>query len=64
MVKKEENIGQTCECRAEDVVLLPCSSGSNCGQIANQASIELQKEGIGNFYCLAGLVTIMGAFTG
>ena len=55
MLKKEENTSLTCECRAEEVVLLPCSGGSNCGQIANQAAIELQKEGIGNFYCLAGL---------
>lgn len=44
-----------CECTAEEVTLLPCSGGSNCGQIANQVAVKLTEEGIGNIYCLAGL---------
>ena len=50
-----ENAAQTCQCRAEEVVLLPCSGGSNCGQIANQVAVKLTEEGVGYIYCLAGL---------
>ena len=46
---------QACSCRAEEVVLLPCSGGSNCGQIANQVAVKLTEEGVGNIYCLAGI---------
>ena len=46
---------QECLCKAEEVVLLPCSGGSNCGQIANQVAVKLTEEGLGNFYCLAGI---------
>ena len=45
----------TCECKAEEIVFLPCSGGSNCGQIANQAAVQLTEEGIGRIYCLAGI---------
>lgn len=44
-----------CECRAEGIILLPCSGGSNCGQIANQTAVQLTEEGIGTIYCLAGI---------
>jgi len=33
----------------------PCSDGSNCGQIANQAAVQLTEEGGGTIYCLAGI---------
>ena len=49
------NVVQGCECKAEDIVLMPCSGGSNCGQIANQAAIELTRQGKGRMYCLAGM---------
>jgi len=45
----------TCECTAEEITFLPCSGGSNCGQIANQVAVKLTEEGIGNIYCLAGI---------
>ena len=45
----------TCECKAEDVVLLPCSGGSNCGQITNQVAVSLDVLGVGHIYCLAGI---------
>ena len=51
----QENTALECECRAEEVILLPCSGGSNCGQIANQVAVKLTEEGIGNIYCLAGI---------
>lgn len=34
---------------------MPCSGGSNCGQIANQVSVKLDEEGWGKIYCLAGI---------
>ena len=49
------NSAQECLCKAEEVVLLPCSGGSNCGQIANQVAVKLTEEGVGNIYCLAGI---------
>ena len=45
----------TCDCRAEEIVLLPCSGASNCGQITNQAAVRLTQEGVGKMYCLAGI---------
>jgi len=35
--------------------LLPCSGGSNCGQLANQAAVSLDALGVGRIYCLAGI---------
>jgi uncharacterized metal-binding protein len=36
-------------------MLLACSGGSNVGQIANQAAVELTQEGFGKMYCLVGI---------
>lgn len=44
-----------CECEATSVLVFPCSGGSNVGQIANAAGIELSRRGKANFYCLAGM---------
>lgn len=52
---KEEKLTGECLCKAEEVILLPCSGGSNCGQIANQVAVKLTEEGVGNIYCLAGI---------
>jgi uncharacterized metal-binding protein len=38
-----------------NVMILACSGGSNVGQIANQAAVELTREGFGKMYCLAGI---------
>jgi len=53
--RMEYGQGVTCECRAEEVVLLPCAGGSNCGQIANTVAIRLTQDGVGRLYCLAGI---------
>jgi uncharacterized metal-binding protein len=45
----------TCGCTAEEITLLPCSGGSNCGQIANQVAVALNLMGVGHIYCLAGI---------
>ena len=42
-------------CKAEDIILLPCSGGSNCGQITNHAAVSLDTLGVGRIYCLAGI---------
>ena len=52
--KPQEN-AFTCECSAEEITFLPCSGGSNCGQITNQVAIRLDEEGVGHIYCLAGI---------
>ncbi len=44
-----------CECKAEEIVLLPCSGASNCGQITNQVAVSLDVLGVGRIYCLAGI---------
>ena len=51
----KENNAVTCECKAEEITILPCSGGSNCGQIANQAAVSLDTLGVGKIYCLAGI---------
>jgi uncharacterized metal-binding protein len=38
-----------------DVMILPCSGGSNVGQLSNQAAVELTQEGFGKMFCLAGI---------
>ena len=44
-----------CTCEASEVLLFPCSGGSNCGQIANQVAVDLTVGNVGKMYCLAGI---------
>ncbi len=53
MAKKRAE--EQCICKAEEITILPCSGGSNCGQIANQAAVSLDTLGVGKIYCLAGI---------
>ncbi len=46
---------EDCICKVEDIILLPCSGGSNCGQITNQVAVSLDTLGVGRIYCLAGI---------
>jgi uncharacterized metal-binding protein len=43
-------------------LILACSGGSNTGQASNRAMIELDKKGMGNAYCLAGIGADMSGF--
>ena len=43
-------------------MILACSGGSNVGQLANQAAVELTQEGFGKMYCLAGVGGHLGGF--
>ena len=53
--KAQEETALECECTAEEITILPCSGGSNCGQIANQVAMNLDIEKVGHIYCLAGI---------
>lgn len=44
-----------CLCEPTDILIFPCSGGSNVGQIANQVGVKLAQEGMGKFFCLAGI---------
>lgn len=44
-----------CCCGGENVLIFACSGGSNVGQLTNEAAKKLDQEGIGKFYCLAGI---------
>jgi uncharacterized metal-binding protein len=44
-----------CLCEPTEILIFPCSGGSNVGQIANQAGVKLSREGMGRFFCLAGI---------
>ena len=44
-----------CLCKPNDILIFPCSGGSNVGQIANQAAKDLTTSVHGKMYCLAGI---------
>jgi uncharacterized metal-binding protein len=44
-----------CLCEPTEILIFPCSGGSNVGQIANDAAKKLTTQGVGKLYCLAGI---------
>ncbi|MCX7710236.1 MAG: putative zinc-binding protein [Clostridia bacterium] len=49
-------MSKACICKPSEIMLFACSGGgSNVGQIANNAALEITKEGKAKMYCLAGL---------
>jgi uncharacterized metal-binding protein len=46
---------EKCSCKPTEILIFPCSGGSNVGQIANQAGVKLTQDGMGKFFCLAGI---------
>ncbi|MFH1985959.1 MAG: putative zinc-binding protein [Pseudomonadota bacterium] len=48
-------MGNDCCAAGKNVMILSCSGGSNTGQLANQAAVELTQEGFGKMFCLAGI---------
>jgi uncharacterized metal-binding protein len=48
-------VEEKCLCEPSEILIFPCSGGSNVGQIANQAGVKLTQDGMGNFFCLAGI---------
>ena len=48
-------IEDKCNCKPTEILIFPCSGGSNVGQISNEAAKDLTALGIGKMYCLAGI---------
>ena len=48
-------MSSACSSNNGNVMILACSGGSNVGQLSNQASIDLTREGFGKMFCLAGI---------
>jgi uncharacterized metal-binding protein len=48
-------MAKECLCQPNEIVVFPCSGGSNCGQIANQVAVNLTEDGVGTVFCLAGI---------
>jgi len=48
-------IEDKCKCKPTEILIFPCSRGSNVGQIANEAAKDLTALGHGKMYCLAGI---------
>lgn len=44
-----------CACTTAPTLIFPCSGGSDCGAVSDQAARKLTKDGVGKMYCLAGL---------
>ncbi len=44
-----------CLCGSSRILIFSCSGGSNVGQLANQAAVDLTKNGTGRLVCLAGI---------
>lgn len=48
-------MGSDCCTAGRNVMIRVCSGGSNVGQLANQATVQLTREGFGKMFCLAGI---------
>jgi len=46
---------EKCLCQPSEILIFPCSGGSNVGQIANEAAVRLTQNGMGKMFCLAGV---------
>ena len=46
---------QECCAVKNEIMILACSGASNLGQLANQAAVELTREGFGRMSCLAAI---------
>jgi small redox-active disulfide protein 2 len=53
---KEGNANnRACGCSSKEIMIYPCSGGSNVGQVSNEAAKMLVERGWGKFSCLAGV---------
>ncbi|HUS98757.1 MAG TPA: putative zinc-binding protein [Candidatus Thermoplasmatota archaeon] len=53
---------EKCLCEADEVLIFPCSGGSNVGQLANETAKRLTNQGVGGMYCLAGIGAHISGF--
>lgn len=42
-------------CAGKKTLVFACSGGSNVGQLSNEAAKRLDQEGVGSFFCMAGI---------
>ncbi len=42
-------------CEPNEIVISSCAGSSNVGQLGNQTAIRLAQDGIGRYFCLAGI---------
>jgi uncharacterized metal-binding protein len=42
-------------CAGKKTLVFACSGGSNVGQLSNEAAKKLDQEGVGSFFCMAGI---------
>jgi uncharacterized metal-binding protein len=54
-------MAQDC-CGSDGNIMIACSGGSNVGQLANQATVELTPEGFGKFFCRTGIGAHLSGF--
>lgn len=52
----------TCCGAGVTTLVVACSGGSNTGQVSNNIMIELDRKGVGNAYCLAGIGAALSGF--
>jgi uncharacterized metal-binding protein len=55
MLKRGTKMEEKCLCEPSEILIFSCSGGSNVGQIANQAGVNLAQKSMGKFFCLAGI---------
>src|SRR4030042_6103605 len=55
-------MSEVCCTQDQNIMILSCSGGSNVGQLANRAAVELTQEGFGKMFCLAGIGGHLGGF--
>lgn len=46
---------EKCLCETNEILIFSCAGSSNVGQIANQAAVKLAQDGLGRYFCLAGI---------
>jgi len=52
---REHDMTEKCLCEPNEIIIFSCAGSSNVGQIANQAAIKLAQDGVGRYFCLAGI---------
>jgi uncharacterized metal-binding protein len=57
-----EEIKDVCCSGSAPTLILACSGASNAGQVANNVMIEMDRRGLGNGYCLAGVGADLSGF--
>ncbi len=48
-------MAEKCLCEPNEIVIFSCAGSSNVGQMANRAAIKLAQDGLGRYFCLAGI---------